>query len=85
MYKTLRILFCILAVICTAVTVFIFAYFKLWGFVPLGGAVIFAALMFLFKNKQEKDEAKLNPPAPKGDFITGKVNSEDNSDGEDNL
>lgn len=80
MYKILRITFCILAVICTAVTVFIFAYFKFWGFIPLGGAVIFAALMFMFKNKQEKDEAKLNPPAPKGDFITGKVNSDNNGE-----
>lgn len=80
MYKVLRIVFCILAVICAAVTVFIFAYFKLWGFVPLCGAVIFAALMFLFKNKQEKDEAKLNSPAPKGDFITGKVNSDNNGE-----
>ena len=80
MYKILRITFCILAVICTAVTVFIFAYFKLWGFIPLGGAVIFAALMFMFKNKQEKDEAKLNSPAPKGDFITGKVNSDNNGE-----
>ncbi len=81
MYKILRITFCILAVICTAVTVFIFAYFKLWGFIPLYGAIGFAGLMFLFKNKQEKDEAKLNPPAPKGDFISGKINS-DNSNGE---
>lgn len=78
MYKALRIIFCVLAVACTAVTVLIFAYFKLWGFIPLGGACLFAALMLLVKKKQEKEEAKLNPPAPKGDFITGKVHSDDN-------
>ena len=80
MYKILRITFCILAVICTAVTVFIFAYFKFWGFIPLGGAVIFAALMFMFKNKQETDEANLNPPSTKGDFISLKVNADTNVD-----
>ena len=73
MYKILRILFCILAVICTAVTIFIFVYLNWFGFIPLGGAVVFAALMYLFKNKQEQEELKANPPAPKGDFITGKV------------
>jgi len=82
MYKALRIIFCILAVICTAVTVFIFAYFKMWGFIPLGGAVIFAVLMFFCKNMQESENAKANPPAPKGDFITGKVNSDNNNNGE---
>ena len=55
MYKVLRIVFCILAVICAAVTVFIFAYFKLWGFVPLCGAAAFAMLMFVCKGGQERE------------------------------
>lgn len=73
MYKTLRILFCILACICAALTIFIFIYFGIWGLVPLLAGVVFAGLMILFKNKQELEERKLNPPAPEGDFITGRV------------
>ena len=46
MYKNLRILFCILAVACAAATVFIFVFFNLWGFLPLGLGIAFAALMF---------------------------------------
>ncbi len=74
MYKNLRILFCILAVICAAATIFIFIYFKWWGAIPLGGAALFGGLMVLFKNKQEAKERKENPPKPtEGDFITGKI------------
>ncbi len=76
MYKVLRIVFCILAVICAAVTVFIFAYFKLWGFVPLCGAAAFAMLMFVCKGRQEREEKRLAPTEPQGDFITGKVNDD---------
>ena len=71
MYKNLRIIFCLLAVICAAVTVFIFVYFGWWGFVPLGAGCAFAALMFVCKNEQVKQERKNNPPPPEGDFITG--------------
>lgn len=73
MYKNLRILFCILAVICAAVCVLIFIFFNLWGLVPLGGACVFAALMFLCKRLQENEELKKNPPPMAGDFITGKA------------
>lgn len=76
MYKILRMVFCVLAALCAAVTVFIFIFFKIWGLVPLGGALIFAAAMFLCKNKQEQGEAAENPPEPKGDFITGKINND---------
>lgn len=77
MFKNLRILFCILSVACAAVTVFVFIYATYWGFLPLAGACIFAGLMYLFKNKQEAEESKKNPPPPSGDFITGKINDED--------
>lgn len=72
MYKNLRILFCILSVICAAVTIFIFVYFTWWGFVPLAGGVTFAFLMVFFKRAQEDEEKKSAPPSS-GDFITGKV------------
>lgn len=73
MYKNLRILFCILAVICAAVTIFIFTYFGWWGFVPLGGGLVFAGLMLICKRAQENEELKKNPPPPEGDYLTGKV------------
>lgn len=73
MFKVLRIVFCILACLCAAATIFIFVYFGLWGFAPLGGACVFAALMYWSKKLQEKQEHKINPPAPQGDFITGKA------------
>lgn len=73
MYKILRMICSILAAICAAVTIFIFVYFSFWGFIPLGGAVLFGVLMVVFKNLQEGEELKKNPPPPQGDFITGKV------------
>ena len=77
MYKNLRILFCILSVACVAVTILIFANYLWWGFVPLGGALVFAGLMFLFKGMQERADKAANPPPPSGDFITGKVENKD--------
>jgi len=82
MYKILRIVFCVLAVACTAVTVFIFAFFGIWGLIPLGGAVIFAGLMFVCKNAQTREEIKTNPLPPEGDFITGKVKAPENEEKE---
>ncbi len=73
MYRNLRILFCLLAVACAAVTIFIFVYFLWWGFIPLGGAVAFGGLMVVCKRAQEREEAKKNPSPREGDFITGKV------------
>lgn len=80
MYKTLRILFCVLAVICSAVTVFIFVYFGIWGIAPLCGACIFAVLMIMCKRAQESEDKKNNPPPPAGDFITGKVENKEEAD-----
>ena len=79
MYKILRVVFCLLAVACADVTIFIFIYFGMWGFVPLGLGVIFALLMFASKNRQESDELKKNPPPPTGDFITGRVNKDEDN------
>ena len=79
MYKILRVVFCLLAVACAAVTLFIFIYFGMWGFVPLCLGVIFALLMFASKSRQESDELKKNPPPPTGDFITGRVNKDEDN------
>ena len=80
MYKNLRIIFCILSVACVAATIFIFVYYLWWGFVPLGGALAFAGLMFLFKGMQERVDKAATPPSPEGDFITGKVENKDSEE-----
>lgn len=77
MLKILRIVFCLLAVAAAAVTVMIFIFFDLWGLLPLGLAIAFAVGMFVCKSAQERKELKENPPAPKGDFITGKVKEDE--------
>jgi len=69
-----------LACLCAASTVIVFALCGLWGFLPLGGALAFAGLMYVCKRAQEREENKLNPPAPAGDFITGKVNPDGDKD-----
>ena len=73
MYKVLRVVFCLLAVAAAAVTVMIFIFFDLWGLLPLGLCILFAFAMFLCRSAQMREELKKNPPAPTGDFITGKV------------
>ena len=80
MYKILRIVSCILAVLCAAVTIFIFTYFEWFGLIPLGGAVVFGLLMVLFKNLQEAKERKDNPPPPEGDYITGAVKKDEDKE-----
>lgn len=78
MYKILRIVFCALTVAIAAAAIFIFAYLDwLWGCLALLFAFVFGALMVTFKQLQEKQELKSNPPPPEGDFITGKVDKED--------
>ena len=68
MYKILRIVFCVLAVAIAAVAIFIFIYLGwVWGFVALSVAFVSGALM-----------VKNNPPPPEGDFITGRVDRDDN-------
>ena len=73
LYKVLRIAFCILSVAAAAVAVPVFIFLDLWGLVPVGIAAAGDVLMMVFKNAQEREERKLNPPPPEGDFIRGKV------------
>ncbi|MCD7729189.1 MAG: GreA/GreB family elongation factor [Clostridia bacterium] len=78
MYKTLRIIFCIIAVVLTAVCVFVFIYADGlgWGFLCVALAVVCYFLMVFFKKKQEQQEGIENPPAPEGDFITGRITAD---------
>ena len=80
MYKVLRVVFCLLAVAAAAVTVMVFIFFDLWGLLPLGLCILFAVAMFLCRNAQVREELKNNPPEPAGDFITGKVRSDENKE-----
>lgn len=74
MYKTLRIIFCVLAALIAAAAIFIFVYCGwLWGLIAVLGAAVCAALMVTFKQLQERQEKKKNPPPAQGDFITGKT------------
>lgn len=74
MYKNLRIICCIICALIIAAATFIFVYLgMLWGFVSLIFATVFFGLMTFFKSKQETEERKQNPPPTQGDFITGKV------------
>ena len=83
MYKTLRIIFCILAALLAAAAVFVFIYagWK-WGLMAVLAAFVCGALMVTFKQMQEREEKKANPPAPEGDFITGKVDQSDKNNAE---
>ncbi len=81
MFKTLRIICCVICALILAATVFIFVYLgMIWGFVSLAAAAIFFGLMLFFKGKQEQEERKQNPPSPQGDFITGKVPQDNDRD-----
>jgi hypothetical protein len=83
MYKILRIVFSVVSALLIAACVFIFIYLgALWGVVSLIAAAIFFGLTLLFKYLQEREEFKLNPPPPKGDFITGPVKTDYNNDAE---
>lgn len=82
MYKILRILFCVLTVALAAAAVFVFIFAGwLWGALVLVCAFVFGALMVTFKQLQEREEARKNPPPPAGDFITGRA-SDINEDDE---
>lgn len=84
MYKILRILFCILTVILAAAAVFVFIYAGwVWGAMVIALAFVFGALMVTFKQLQEKEERKKNPPPHQGDFIFGKVSEENKNDNND--
>lgn len=81
MYKILRIVFGVISALLVAACIFIFIYLGfMWGLICVAAAAAFFGLCVLFKNLQEKEERKLNPPPPVGDFITGRVEKDDNSE-----
>jgi hypothetical protein len=79
MYKILRIIFCILAVVLAAVAIFVFVYAGwVYGIIVVVAAMISAWFMVFFKRKQEEIDPPTNTNTnpeqkpPKGDYITGK-------------
>ena len=84
MYKTLRIICCVAAALIAAGAIFIFIYAGWqWGLAAVFLALVFGGLMIHFKQLQEKKDRKENPPPPKGDFITGKVEQPKDDNRED--
>lgn len=74
MYRILRIVCCCICAVILAALIFIFVYAGwIWGLISLVAAGVFFGLTLFFKNLQEKEENKLNPPPTVGDFITGPV------------
>lgn len=82
MYRTLRIIFCVLAVLLAAGAIFVFVYAGwIWGLATVLVAAGCGGLMVLFKGLQEKKERKNNPSPTVGDFIYGKA-PKDNGEAE---
>ena len=83
-FKTLRIICCVICALILAATVFIFIYLDVpWGIASLVVAAAFFGLMMLFKHKQEQQERKDNPPPTVGDFISGPVKAEEKAEEKD--
>ncbi|MBO5327551.1 MAG: hypothetical protein J6B04_00090 [Clostridia bacterium] len=81
MFKIFRIICCVICAALLAAIVFIFIYAGWqWGVLTLIIAAAFFGLTVLFKNLQEKEEQKLNPPPPVGDFITGRVENNESEE-----
>ncbi len=85
MFKTLRIICCIICALIIAAAIFIFVYLGyFWGFMSLIGAAAFFGLTLLFKHLQEAEEEKLHPTPPKGDYITGRVPASTKEENDEN-
>lgn len=81
MFKVLRIVFCVLAAAAAAAAILVFVLLDwFWGIITVAACLLFTAGMFLCRNAQAREELKKNPPAPVGDFITGKVKIDDNEE-----
>ncbi|MBQ7948569.1 MAG: hypothetical protein IJ284_02295 [Clostridia bacterium] len=76
MYLKLRVFFTILAALCLG---FALTAGAIWGYIwaiVLGlGALLFFMLMLIFKQAQEKEDAKNNPSEPS--FLNPKQKNED--------
>ena len=81
-FRTLRIIFCLLAVAFCATAIFIFVYFGWWGMACVLGAIVCGLLMVFCKRRQEALENK-DKPAAHGDFITGPLKEGEESGRDD--
>ena len=78
MYKKLRIVCSIICALIVAGAIFVFVYLDpLWTILTIAAGFLFFGLTLHFKRLQEKEELKDNPPTPVGDFITGKINKDE--------
>ena len=82
LYRTLRIVFCIVSVMCCAAAILVFVYLGWWGMACVLGALASGMLMVYFKRRQEALEESCAPPAH-GDFITGPLKRDDGENGSD--
>ena len=62
--KALLMIFCILACVCVAAIVPVAVFFEWYCLLCVGGALVFAGLMFFIKRRME-------PKPPKTTFVEG--------------
>ena len=85
MFKTLRIICCIISALCVAGCIFVFIYAgTVWGICVLLGAVVFFALTVLFKRYQNDDEEKRNDLQNKGEQDQPRLNENEQNNNEEN-
>lgn len=87
MFKKLRIICSIIAALLAAACPFLFLYAgNSWGICSVVGVLTFFGLTVTFKKSQEEKEGTSENEAPKtGDYITGKIESdEDEPDNNNN-
>lgn len=78
MYKTLRIIFTILAALCAVSFIFIGVFVGfLYALYAAGAGVVFFGIMLLFKAKQEEKKAALEKHP---DFMTDDEKEKDEND-----
>lgn len=71
MFEKLRVVFCILSVLCVAACVPIGIFFEWFCLIPIGGAVLFGFLMLAAKNGFRRPK-----PEPKTDFMNTEEENE---------
>lgn len=74
----LRIVFCVLACLCTAVAVPIGIFFNWWSLIPIAGAVACTIAMFMVKSASARAEEKTGVDFMNTDEENEKIRREEN-------